>query len=230
MEDFYRPSLIGGGGPIAPTTVLGTDFVLKNHMVRLIRQNCHFHGFRDEDANKHLNKYLSITQFMKQNGVSQDSISLNLFLFSLTHEAESWFYHLKTHSIHTWEEIIHQFLSKYYPHSRALQLRKDILNFQQFPMESIFEVVERFKSYDSDKSDEDEPSEVLDIQKPIHSLSGNLTSSSDYVIESLYPLPTPAGVTFCFDIEEKSSGITTSHSNHSLPEYKSLCFDVDHIE
>ncbi|GKA46416.1 hypothetical protein Tco_0739299 [Tanacetum coccineum] len=33
---------------------------------------------------------------------------------------------------------------------------------------------------------------------------------------------------FCF--EEKSSGNTTSHSNHSLPEYESFCFDVNHIK
>ncbi|GJZ70581.1 hypothetical protein Tco_0634131 [Tanacetum coccineum] len=36
--------------------------------------------------------------------------------------------------------------------------------------------------------------------------------------------------TFCFDIEEKISGSTTSHSNHSLSEYESFCFDVDHIQ
>ncbi|GJW95991.1 reverse transcriptase domain-containing protein [Tanacetum coccineum] len=146
MEDFYRPSLIGRGGPIVPTTVPGTDFALKNHMVQLLRQNCQFHGFKDEDANEHLDKYLSITQFIKQNGISQDIINLNLFLFSLTHEAESWFYTLKTHSIHTWEEMVSKFLSKYYPYSRALQLRRDILNFQQLPSESVFQAWERFKS------------------------------------------------------------------------------------
>ncbi|GKA80305.1 reverse transcriptase domain-containing protein [Tanacetum coccineum] len=370
MKDFYRPSLIGRGGPMAPTTAPGTDFVLKNHMVRLLRQNCQFHGFRDEDANEHLNKYLSITQFMKQNKVSQDNISLNLFPFSLTHEAESWFYTLKTHSIHTWEEMVSKFLSKYFPYSRTLQLRKEILNFRQLPTESVYEAWERFKtclrkcpdhrilllnqiltfcnvitmidqerfmvaaggnfmrktpqeaydlienmtqhhfqwdaevyydtttgasahysettsvlsaqievldkqtaytiqsvqhqpgpgypntvyySDDSDESNEDEPSKVLDIQKPIHSLSGNPTPSSNSVAESLSPLPTPFEdsdslleetdtllyhsddsipdyETFCFDIEEKSSGSTTSHSNHSLPEYESICFDVDHIE
>ncbi|GJS46689.1 reverse transcriptase domain-containing protein [Tanacetum coccineum] len=318
MEDFYRPSLIGRGGPIAPTTVPGTDFVLKNHMVRLLRQNCQFHGFRDEDANEHLNKYLSITQFMKQNGVSQDSISLNLFPFSLTHEAESWFYHLKTHSIHTWEEMILKFLSKYYPHSRALQLRKDILNFWQLPMESVFEAWERFKSClrkcpdhrilllnqiltfyngitmidqerfmvavgvevlgkqtgytiqsvqhnpgqghpntvyysDSDESEKDEASKVLDIQKPIHSLSGNPTPSSDSMVETSSPSPTPTKYsdspveesdnllshiddsfaeyeTFSFDIEEKSSGSTTTHSDYSLPDYGTFYFDEDHIK
>ncbi|GJX53312.1 reverse transcriptase domain-containing protein [Tanacetum coccineum] len=146
MEDFYQPSLIGRGGPIVPTTVSGADFALKYHMVQLLRQNCQFHGFKDEDANEHLDKYLSITQFIKQNGVSQDIINLNLFPFSLTHEAESWFYTLKTHSIHTWEEMVFKFLSKYYPYSRALQLRKEIFNFRQLPTESVFEAWERFKS------------------------------------------------------------------------------------
>ena len=129
MEDFYRPTLIGRGGPIIPSSVPGTDFTLKSYMVRLIRQNCQFHGFRDEDANEHLNKYLSVTQSIKQNGVSLDSIRLNLFLFSLSHDAENWFYNLKTHSIHSWEEMFVKFLSKYFPRSKMVQLRRDILNF-----------------------------------------------------------------------------------------------------
>ncbi|GKA07327.1 hypothetical protein Tco_0686551 [Tanacetum coccineum] len=84
MEDFYRPSLIGRRGPIVPKIVPGTHFVLKNHMVQLLRQNYQFHAFKGEDANTHLDK--------------------------------------------------------------ALQLRKDILNFQQLPTELVFEVWERFKS------------------------------------------------------------------------------------
>nr|GFA29563.1 reverse transcriptase domain-containing protein [Tanacetum cinerariifolium] len=111
MEDFYRPSLIGRGGPIAPTTVPGTDFVLKNHMVRLLRQNCQFHGFRDEDANEHLDN------------------------------------------------------------------------------DPILEETETLLSHSDDF--------VLDYE------------------------------TFCFDIKEKSSGSTTSHS---LPEYESFCFNVNQIE
>ncbi|GJR32785.1 retrovirus-related pol polyprotein from transposon TNT 1-94 [Tanacetum coccineum] len=39
-----------------------------------------------------------------------------------------------------------KFLSKYYPYSKALQLRKYVLNFQQFPTELVFEDWERFKS------------------------------------------------------------------------------------
>ncbi|GKA16713.1 reverse transcriptase domain-containing protein [Tanacetum coccineum] len=82
-----------------------------------------------------------------------------------------------------------------------------------------------------------------------NSLSGNPTSSSYYVVESLSPLPTPYGdsdslveetdtllchfndsspdyETFCFDIEKTSSGSTTSHFDLSLLEYESFHFDL----
>ncbi|GJR63999.1 hypothetical protein Tco_0010064 [Tanacetum coccineum] len=71
-------------------------------------------------------------------------------------------------------------------------------------------------------------------------------------VESLSLLPTPLGdsdslldetdtllshiddsfpeyETFCFDMEEKSSGSTTTHSDYSLPDYGALYFDDDHI-
>ncbi|GJT23487.1 reverse transcriptase domain-containing protein [Tanacetum coccineum] len=82
-----------------------------------------------------------------------------------------------------------------------------------------------------------------------NSLSGNPTHSSDSVVKSLSLLPNPCGdsdslveetdtflsyfndsspdyETFCFDIEEKSSGSTTSHSDLSLPEYEMFHFDL----
>ncbi|GJZ31501.1 reverse transcriptase domain-containing protein [Tanacetum coccineum] len=205
--------------------------------------------------------------------------------------------------------MVSKFLSKYYPYSRALQLKKDILNFRQLPSESVFQAWERFKSclrkcpdprillvdqiqtfyygitmidrdkimvaaggnimrktpqeaYDlienmtqhhfqwdaevyhdtttdmsahyskttfasseqvevlgndtgytiqsvqhppgpghpntfhysySDESDEDEPSEVLQVQKSINPLSGSPTPSPDPVVESLSPSLTPCG-------------------------------------
>ncbi|GKB65031.1 reverse transcriptase domain-containing protein [Tanacetum coccineum] len=42
--------------------------------------------------------------------------------------------------------MVSKFLSKYYSYPKALQLRKDILNFQQLPTEIVFEAWERFKS------------------------------------------------------------------------------------
>ncbi|GJU37337.1 hypothetical protein Tco_1185691 [Tanacetum coccineum] len=40
----------------------------------------------------------------------------------------------------------------------------------------------------------------------------------------------PEYETFCFNIKEKSSGSTTTHSDYSLPDYDAFYFDDDHIE
>ncbi|GJY89222.1 reverse transcriptase domain-containing protein [Tanacetum coccineum] len=215
-------------------------------MVQLLRQNCQFHGFEDEDANEHLDKYLSITQFIKQNGVSQDIINLNLFPFSLTHEAESWFYTLKTHSIHTWEEMVSKFLSKYFPYSRTLQLRRDILNFRQFPTESwdaevyynittdmsahysetTFASRERVEvlGNENELNDDDEPSEMIEDQKSIHHLSDSPTPSSDPVVASLSPSLTPTGDSD--SILEETDTLLPHHDSTS-PEVDDDIFDPE---
>nr|GEV99365.1 hypothetical protein [Tanacetum cinerariifolium] len=84
-------------------------------------------------------------------------------------------------------------------------------------------------------------------------MSGNPTPSSDSEVESLSPSPipyedsdplleetdillsyfdnsSPESETFSFDIKEKSSGSTTTHSDYSLSDYEAFYFDDDHIE
>ncbi|GJW28552.1 hypothetical protein Tco_0045427 [Tanacetum coccineum] len=84
-------------------------------------------------------------------------------------------------------------------------------------------------------------------------MSDNPTPSSDFVVESPSPSPipyedsdslveetdtllpyfndsSPDYETFCFDIEEKSCGSTTTHSDHSLSDYDVFYFDDDHIK
>ncbi|GJR61954.1 reverse transcriptase domain-containing protein [Tanacetum coccineum] len=163
MEELHKPLIFSRGGPIAPTTIQQPEFVLKNYMIERLQQNCQFYGFQDEDANNHLNKYLSITQFIKKNRVSEDIANLNLFPFSLTHEAESWFYRLKTHSIHTWEEMVSKFLSKYYPYSKALQLRRR-LKFLAIALgvRPGHPCIVNYSYYD--ESDEDEPLEANKLE------------------------------------------------------------------
>ncbi|GKD64193.1 hypothetical protein Tco_1306301 [Tanacetum coccineum] len=40
----------------------------------------------------------------------------------------------------------------------------------------------------------------------------------------------PESETFCFGLEENSSGSTTTHFDYSLPDYEAFYFDDDHIE
>ncbi|GJX01042.1 reverse transcriptase domain-containing protein [Tanacetum coccineum] len=84
---------------------------------------------------------------MKQNGVSDDALRLSLFLYSLTHHATAWYDRLPRNSIHSFDEMMRKFLSKYFPPSMVTKLRNEITKFQQEPHESLFEAWERYKLY-----------------------------------------------------------------------------------
>ncbi|GKF34427.1 hypothetical protein Tco_0107627 [Tanacetum coccineum] len=61
-EELCQPTMNGWGRPIAPINIQATDFGLKNHMIQQVQNSCQFHGLPGDDANKHLDKFLIITQ------------------------------------------------------------------------------------------------------------------------------------------------------------------------
>ncbi|GJR23087.1 reverse transcriptase domain-containing protein [Tanacetum coccineum] len=100
---------------------------------------------RGDDANRHIDKFLEITQHMKQNGVYDDALHLSLFPYSLMHHAIAWYDHLPRNSIHSFDDMMRKFLSKYFPPSMVTKLRNEITKFKQKSHESLFEAWERYK-------------------------------------------------------------------------------------
>nr|GEU52782.1 reverse transcriptase domain-containing protein [Tanacetum cinerariifolium] len=67
MEVLCQPSLNGRGGPISPIAIQAMNFGLKNYMIQQLHNSCQFHGLPGDDANKHLDKFLHVTQSIKVN-------------------------------------------------------------------------------------------------------------------------------------------------------------------
>nr|GEX02950.1 reverse transcriptase domain-containing protein [Tanacetum cinerariifolium]GEX19407.1 reverse transcriptase domain-containing protein [Tanacetum cinerariifolium] len=86
------------------------NFGLKNDMIQQVQNSCQFHGLSGDDANKHLNKFLHVTQSIKVNGVTDDALPLYLFPHSLTHHATTWFDRLPRNSITTFEQMLDHLL------------------------------------------------------------------------------------------------------------------------
>nr|GEX39978.1 reverse transcriptase domain-containing protein [Tanacetum cinerariifolium] len=145
MEELCQPSLNGRGGPISPIAIQETHFGLKNDMIQQVHNSCQFHGLPGDDAYKHLDKFLHVTQSIKVNGVTDDALRLHLFPHSLTHHATAWFDCLPRNSINTFEQMAKMFLENYFPPSMVTKLRNEITNFRQRPDESLFEACERYK-------------------------------------------------------------------------------------
>ncbi|GKB12913.1 hypothetical protein Tco_0846836, partial [Tanacetum coccineum] len=91
-------------------------------------------------------------------------------------------------------------------------------------------------------------SELVSLEevKDFHTEDGEIEASplsSDFVTKSSFTSlnffleetntfdnSIPESETFCFDLEENSSGSTTTRSNYSLPDYEAFYFDDDHLE
>ncbi|XP_073039161.1 uncharacterized protein [Primulina eburnea] len=82
---------------------------------------------------------------MKPQGITEEQISLRAFPFSLADKAKDWLYYLLYGSITTWENMKQQFLEKFFPASRAANIRKDICGIRQLQGETLYEYWERFK-------------------------------------------------------------------------------------
>nr|GEX87168.1 reverse transcriptase domain-containing protein [Tanacetum cinerariifolium] len=145
MEELCQPTLNGRDGPIAPIAIQSTNFRLKNDMIQQVQNSCQFHGLSGDDANKHLDKFLHVTQSIKVNGVTDDVFCLYLIPHSLTHHATAWFDRLPRNSINTFKQMEKMFLRKYFPNSMVTKQRNEITNFHQHPDESLFEACKHYK-------------------------------------------------------------------------------------
>nr|GEV54391.1 reverse transcriptase domain-containing protein [Tanacetum cinerariifolium] len=145
MEELCQPTLNGQGGLIAPIAIQTMNFGLKNDMIQQVQNSCQFHRLPGDDANKHLDKFLHVTQSIKVNEVTNDAIYLYLFPHSLTHHATTWFDRLPRNSITTFEKMAKMFLEKYFPPSMVTKLRNEITNFRQRLDKSLFKACEHYK-------------------------------------------------------------------------------------
>ncbi|XP_038975772.1 uncharacterized protein LOC120106796 [Phoenix dactylifera] len=117
-------------------------FELKSGLIQLLPT---FHGLAGEDPHKHLKEFHVVCTSMKPTGVTEEQIKLRAFPFSLKDSAKDWLYYLPSGSITIWNEMKRLFLEKYFPASRAANIRKEICGVRQQNGESLHEYWERFK-------------------------------------------------------------------------------------
>ncbi|CAN6572969.1 unnamed protein product [Malus baccata var. baccata] len=125
-----------------PAVEEGTAFEIKQHMLNILPT---FHGLSSDDPNMHIAEFLMGCKNILVRGFSAESIKLRLFPYTLKDQARRWLLTLPSGSITTWAQLSERFLNKYYPASKTLDMRTQILSFAQKPKEEFHEAWERFK-------------------------------------------------------------------------------------
>nr|GEW04481.1 reverse transcriptase domain-containing protein [Tanacetum cinerariifolium] len=117
---------------------------IKHGLLTLV-QNKQFFGHDKEDPHAHIRYFNKITSTLKFPNVSNTSIKLMLFPFSLEGAAQIWLEKEPSRSIFTWDDLVSKFINKFFPPSKTTNLRNEITNFQQRFDESFSEAWDRFK-------------------------------------------------------------------------------------
>src|SRR3954470_24668049 len=139
----------GANAPIGRMTIVNqpvdvAHFQLHPATIRQLEKKP-FSGRINEDANKHLQRFLTMTKSLKIEGHSEEAKKLVMFPFTLSDDAEEWFYSLPAGSITTWQQMETTFLNEYFPASVYIRKRYDIFNFKQKEGESLGDAYKRFK-------------------------------------------------------------------------------------
>ena len=101
LKDYVQPVVNENNLGIRRQTINANNFELKPVLISMVQQ-AQFSGLPLDDPNIHLAMFLEIYDIVKMNGVTEDTIRLRLFPFSLRDKARGWLQSLQRGSITSW--------------------------------------------------------------------------------------------------------------------------------
>ncbi|XP_015168639.1 uncharacterized protein [Solanum tuberosum] len=120
-------------------------FHITSTMLQLLQLNGLFNRLVHEDSHEHLRNFVDVCRPFSFKNISQESVRLRLFHFSLMGEACKWLTELPRESITSWEELVTAFQVRFFPPSKMLSLRDSIQSFKRLEGEPLHETWLWFK-------------------------------------------------------------------------------------
>nr|GEW44615.1 reverse transcriptase domain-containing protein [Tanacetum cinerariifolium] len=184
MAQLLQAPTEGYEDAIVVPAIIVDNFELKHGLLTLV-QNKQFFGHDKEDPHAHVRYFNKIVSTLKFLNVSNMSIKLMLFPFSLEGAAQIWLKKEPPRWIFTWDDLVSKFINQFFPPSKTTNLRNEITNFQQRFDEFFSEAWDRFKIFF-------EPIIIMEVLGFFDTISsGNPTSYYDSIVSTTSPTLTP---------------------------------------
>jgi hypothetical protein len=130
---------------LAPKTMILSALLSRHLLLRQIFMRQIFYSASSDDAATYLNNFIELCEMQKYKNVDGNIIKLKLFPFSLRERAKDWLLSLPRNHIDSWDKCKDAFIRKYYPPTKIIALRSDIMKFRQFDNKHVAQAWERMK-------------------------------------------------------------------------------------
>nr|GFB77070.1 reverse transcriptase domain-containing protein [Tanacetum cinerariifolium] len=139
MAQMLQAPIEGYEDAIVVPRINANNFELKQTLINLVQSN-QFTG--RQDPLNHLRFFNKVTSTFRHPEVSNTTIKLLLFPFSLEGEARIWLDKEPPRSILKWEDLVLKFINQFFPPLKTTYLCNEIINFLQKPNETFNEAWE----------------------------------------------------------------------------------------
>nr|GEU98223.1 retrovirus-related Pol polyprotein from transposon TNT 1-94 [Tanacetum cinerariifolium] len=142
MAQMLQAPIEGYEDAIVVPPINANNFELKQTLINIVQSN---QVMGRQDPHNHLCFFNKVTSTFRHPEVPNTTIKLLLFPFSLEGEPRIWLDKEPPRSILTWKDLVSKFINQFFPPSKTIYLRNEIINFLQKPNETFNEAWERFK-------------------------------------------------------------------------------------
>ena len=123
--------------------ITSTTYELRPRLIEMVQSHT-FSGKLDEDPILHLRTFDEICNCLRIEGMTDETIRWMLFPFSLKGRARQWYDQTKEEKKGDWGILSTDFWSAFYPVSKVVNHRTQILSFKQKDNESMSSAWDRF--------------------------------------------------------------------------------------
>jgi hypothetical protein len=143
IQFCHFPKTVGSEPPHSTKPILSDGYELCPCLIEMV-QNQTFSGKEDENPHTHLNEFEQTCACLHIKGMSDETLRWKLFPFSLEGKDKIWYSRTAPSKEGSWEALCSSFFLDFFPISKIICLRLEIISFTQKDNESLVATWERF--------------------------------------------------------------------------------------
>lgn len=143
LGEYGTPSTLVAKNPIVYPDVKGTEYEIDPELLIMMQDNA-FSGEEHEDPSVHLTRVNDICELVGPRNLPKDFLLLKLFRWGLKDKAFKWLQALPRNTISSLKDCIKEFMNRFNPFYKTMQVKREITNFFQNIGESFAQAWGRF--------------------------------------------------------------------------------------